>query len=179
MLGARFVNLIAEVFFVPDAVTTSVALYGKPTAFVLHNHLQSLLSVALFEDPMKVWRSRKAFSICSRGRRKVEARHLSPPSDSLRSRSRFRRRLRRRQPPRPSALQSLSIKPTMPSRDDPDESTDLALQVATTVLAILLSSVLMAEVIFLPFGVLVVPGVPMFLALCLASSLWLRCFEPF
>jgi small-conductance mechanosensitive channel len=55
----------------------------------------------------------------------------------------------------------------------------LALEVATTFLAVLVASIFIAEVMYLPFRILVLQGIPLLLAVVVTAYLWLHSMKTY
>lgn len=107
---------------------------------------------------------------------KAQEAFLSAVPTSL---SRLKRERRLHNPPkqqsRISAIQHLSVRQTVPLQSECDGSPDhFALQMATMVVAILLSLVLIAGIMFLPLRILALQGIPLFLVMVIAMYLWLQ-----
>ena len=74
-----------------------------------------------------------------------------------------------------SAIQHLCIRQAVPLTSECEGSHDqFALRVSTIVVAILLSLILIAEIMFLPFRILALQGMPLFLVMVIAMYLWLQ-----
>jgi hypothetical protein len=98
-----------------------------------------------------------------------------PTFSSRLSRRLHSHNLLKRQTPQISDIQHLSVGRSVPLQRGSDRChCHFALQVATMVVAILLSFVLIAELKFLPFRILALQGIPMFLAMVTAMYVLLE-----
>ena len=96
--------------------------------------------------------------------------HLSRRPRSLR----FLRQLHHRN----NAIQHLSVRQAIPMQDElTTQNSHCAFQFATTIVAILLSFVLIAKIMFLPFRILAVQGIPLFLTMAGVLYLLVQSLE--